>query len=105
MFCIQFGTYTEDKVFRSMEVVICFRIYSSDIKSGLCGVFCGFYLEQMKKHAIGGCWMYDIERFLKWLHGKNVSCILGWLNWGKKVVSHFFPSSKLPVYFICMTRG
>lgn len=49
--------------------------------------------------------MYDFERFLKWLHGNNVSCILGWFNWGKKVVSHFFPSSKLPIYFICMTRG
>ena len=59
----------------------------------------------MKKHAVGGCWMYDFERFLKWLHGNNVSCILGWFNWGKKVVSHFFPSSKLPIYFICMTRG
>jgi hypothetical protein len=49
--------------------------------------------------------MYGFERFLKWLHGTNVSCLLRWFNWGKKVVSHFFPSSKLHIYFICMTRG
>jgi len=59
----------------------------------------------VKKHAIGGCWIYDFERFLNWLHGKNVSCTLGWFNCGKKVVSHFFPSSKLHIYFICITGG
>lgn len=40
--CIQFGTYTEERVLRSLGVVICFRIYSSDIRSGVCGVVCDF---------------------------------------------------------------
>ena len=45
-----------------------------------------------------GCMI--LKDFLKWLCGKNVSCILWWFKWWKKVVSYFFPSSKLYILFV-----